>query len=157
MFGQGASAMVGQPTRWHASRHRLTALVAGPLVACAGDHLAGRANAARQPWPNRVNPHRRLCRFRPPAEVGGWCGPLWRLSYDLLWPNPGSGRALGHGVHVGAFRRAEPVARAADALDQHAAALVHRQLLAQTEDELIHAAVLWLPGAPQRGLGQRVA
>ncbi len=90
-------------------------------------------------------------------DMSGWSCPLWRLSYDPLRPNPGSGRPLSHGVRVGAFRRAEPVARAADALDQHAAALVHRQLLAQVEDKLIHAAVLWLPGTPQRGLGQSVA
>jgi hypothetical protein len=140
-----------------APRHHLTALVAGPPVACAGGHTAERTNAARQPWPNQVNPHRQLCRFRPPADANGWSNPPWRLSYDFLRPSPGCGRALSHGVHVGAFRRAEPVARAADALDQHAAALVHRQLLAQVEDELIDAAVLWLPGASQRGLGQRVA
>ncbi len=54
MFGQGASATVGQPTPWHTNRHRLTILIAGPPDACAGGHPARHANAARQPWPNRV-------------------------------------------------------------------------------------------------------
>jgi len=50
----------------------------------------------------------------------------------------------------------QPVSNTPDVLDQRAAVLIGRQLLAQVEDELVHAPVLGALRPPQRRLGQRV-